>query len=186
MNGKQTTAFSVGVVYVRHGATSEPATSQDIERIIEHRLRAIRASWLKGVQRVTSAPTDAIVTFTPRAVAPPAIKLGETSEAVPVRLTTDLNAPVVGLADPEEMYPYRLKELLGRLNILLRAIGIKPANPYDIRALLSVHGKDQKWTWEPKYSPKRYSEAFAEWVINQAAKDKFILQRTRSKWRRMR
>jgi hypothetical protein len=48
------------------------------------------------------------------------------------------------------MYPVRLKEFLGRLNIRLRALGVRPANLYDIRALISVHGKDQKWTWEPK------------------------------------
>jgi hypothetical protein len=45
------------------------------------------------------------------------------------------NAPVVGLADPERTYPFRLKEFLGRLNIRLRALGVKPANPYDMRAL---------------------------------------------------
>ena len=37
-NGKQANAFSVGTVYFRHGAKSEPGTSDDIRRIIERQL----------------------------------------------------------------------------------------------------------------------------------------------------
>jgi hypothetical protein len=66
--GKQERAFSVGVVYVRHGAKSEPATSHDLERIIERRLREVRSFWLKGVRRVTEAPPDSVVTVAPGSV----------------------------------------------------------------------------------------------------------------------
>jgi predicted HTH transcriptional regulator len=56
VSGKQATAFSVGVVYVRHGAKSEPATSQDIERIIEHRLRAIISRHRRSREDVSGSP----------------------------------------------------------------------------------------------------------------------------------
>ncbi len=54
--GEQRTAFSVGTVYFRHGAKSEPGTSDDIRRVIERQLEYIRKSWVKGVKKVVQAP----------------------------------------------------------------------------------------------------------------------------------
>lgn len=179
--GRQSTAFSVGVVYVRHGAKSEPATSNDLERIIERRLREIRSFWLSGVRRVVSAPQDAVVTVTSRPV-----RIADAPEAVPVRVTTDPDVPVVGLADPDKTHPYRLKELLASVNARLKTLGAK-ANQYDIRAALAVQGweQDLSCTWKPEYGPRKYSENFAEWLIKQVAKDKVFFMRTRGKWKRM-
>ena len=55
-SGKQKTAFSVGTVYFRHGAKSEPGNSDDIRSVIERHLEFIRKSWLKGVRKVIQAP----------------------------------------------------------------------------------------------------------------------------------
>jgi hypothetical protein len=41
--GKQKTAFSKGTVYFRHGAKSEPGTSQDLRVAVERELDRIRA-----------------------------------------------------------------------------------------------------------------------------------------------
>jgi len=54
--GKQRTAFSAGTVYFRHGAKSEPGTTEDIGRAIERQLESIRKSWVKGVRKVVRAP----------------------------------------------------------------------------------------------------------------------------------
>jgi schlafen family protein len=54
--GKQKTAFSVGTVYFRHGAKSEPGNSEDIRTVIERQLEFIRKSWIKGVRKVVQAP----------------------------------------------------------------------------------------------------------------------------------
>jgi predicted HTH transcriptional regulator len=53
---EQRTAFSVGTVYFRHGAKSEPGTSEDIRQVIERQLEHIRKSWIKGVKKVVQAP----------------------------------------------------------------------------------------------------------------------------------
>jgi len=47
-DGKQRTAFSQGTVYVRHGAKSEPATTEDLRRIIERRIQAVRKPRMDG------------------------------------------------------------------------------------------------------------------------------------------
>lgn len=39
--GKQKAAFSVGTVYFRHGAKSEPGTTKDLEQVINRRLEEV-------------------------------------------------------------------------------------------------------------------------------------------------
>ena len=94
-SGKQRNAFGVGTVYFRHGAKSEPGTSEDIRRAIERQLDHIRRAWIKGVRKVVQAPrgaqivavqssahdTEQILATRVRAVNDP--------NAVPVRLTRD-------------------------------------------------------------------------------------------------
>ena len=180
--GKQATAFSVGVVYVRHGAKSEPATSNDLERIIERRLRDVRSFWLKGVRRVAEAPPDSVVTVAPR----PVHVVSEASAASPVRITTDPAAPAVALADPDKTHPHRQKELLAVVNARLRPLGVK-ANGYDVRAALAVQGweRDLAYTWKAEHGPRKYSDAFADWLVKEVSKDRHFLRKARARWKRM-
>ena len=180
--GKQERAFSVGVVYVRHGAKSEAGTSHDLERIIERRLRDVRSSWLKGVRRVAEAPPGSVVTVTPR----PVQVVGDAAAAAPVRITTDPAAPAVALADPDQTHRHRLTELLGAVNARLKALGVR-LNGYDVRAALAVQGweRDRAYTWKPEYGSRKYSDALADWLVKEVAKDKHFLRRTRAKWKRM-
>jgi hypothetical protein len=180
--GKQERAFSVGVVYVRHGAKSEPATSNDLERVIERRLREVRAFWLKGVRRVAEAPPESVVTVAPR----PVRIVSEAAAAAPVRITTDPAAPAVALADPDKTHPHRQKELLAAVNARLRPLGAK-ANGYDVRAALAVQGweRDLAYTWKAEHGPRKYSEALADWLVKEVSKDRHFLRKTRARWKRM-
>jgi len=95
--GKQRTAFSVGTVYFRHGAKSEPGTTDDIRRVIDRQLEVIRKTWVKGVRKVVQAPQGSqIVTvqqsgakrsLTPLAATVHAVK---DPNATPVLLTRDV------------------------------------------------------------------------------------------------
>ncbi len=77
--GKQRTAFSVGTVYFRHGAKSEPGTSDDIRKVIERQLELIRKSWIKGVRKVVQAPQGSqVITIQPR---------GSTASTAPIAAT---------------------------------------------------------------------------------------------------
>jgi hypothetical protein len=89
--GRQRTAFSVGTVYFRHGAKSEPGTSGDIRRVIERRLEFIRRSWVKNVRRVVHAPLGAQVV----AVQPGGGKRVPPARAVTVRAVNDPRATPV-------------------------------------------------------------------------------------------
>jgi len=93
--GKQRTAFGVGTVYFRHGAKSEPGTSEDVRRIVERQLDQIRRSWLRGVRKIVQAPRGAqIITLHPtskeaqQALATNVRAVNDPT-ATPVRLTRD-------------------------------------------------------------------------------------------------
>ena len=63
--GKQYTAFHKGTFYFRHGAKSEPGTSDDIRKVIDRQLDQIRKSWIKGVSKVVKAPAGAQIIAVP-------------------------------------------------------------------------------------------------------------------------
>jgi len=93
--GEQRTAFSVGTVYFRHGAKSEPGTSDDIRRVIERQLEYIRKSWVKGVKKVVQAPAGSqIVTVqsasrNARPLLATQVRVVNDPNAIAVRLTRD-------------------------------------------------------------------------------------------------
>jgi hypothetical protein len=94
--GKQRTAFATGTVYFRHGAKSEPGTSEDIRRVIERQLDHIRKSWIKGVRRVVQAPggSHLVSLIGAQQVGALASRVTIVSDpkAIPVRITRDPTA----------------------------------------------------------------------------------------------
>ena len=90
-SGRQKTAFSVGTVYFRHGAKSEPGTSDDLRAVVERQLEVIRHSWIKGVRKVVQAPAGSQII-----AVRPGEKTVTTSLASTVRVVNDPSAtPVV-------------------------------------------------------------------------------------------
>jgi hypothetical protein len=93
--GKQKSAFGLGTLYSRHGAKSEPGTTDDLRASMDRALSGIRKSWIKGVRQVVQAPQGAEIVTIQRTTAPtPAI-------ATSVRAVGDpLAGPVVLTRDP--------------------------------------------------------------------------------------
>ena len=94
-SGKQRTAFSMGTVYFRHGAKSEPGTSEDIRRVIERHVERIRRSWIKGVRKVVQAPHGSQIVAVHSAsnrghqLLPTTVRAVNDPTAIPIRLTRD-------------------------------------------------------------------------------------------------
>jgi len=95
--GKQKTAFGQGTLYFRHGAKSEPGSSEDIRSVIERRLEAVRKSWVQNVRRVVEAPQGSQIIAVPRSARgsinsvsiPEMVHAVRDSSVTPVRLTRD-------------------------------------------------------------------------------------------------
>ncbi|MEX1046432.1 MAG: ATP-binding protein [Actinomycetota bacterium] len=109
-NGRQKTAFARGTCYFRHGAKSEPATSNDLRLFVERQVENARHVWLGNVRKVVEAPADAHV-----AVYRPSH--GETEDGPQlIQLTNDSNAPVYGRLDPDISHPFRQTDLIPEVN----------------------------------------------------------------------
>lgn len=95
--GSTDVAFHMGTLYVRHGAKSEPATTDDIRKAINRRLEQIRKSWIRGVKKVVRAPPGSQIIAVPPSISEAGsglareVRIVNDSNALPVRLTRDPN-----------------------------------------------------------------------------------------------
>jgi hypothetical protein len=174
--GKQKTAFSQGTLYYRHGAKSEPCNSNDIKDIIERNLESIKKSWLGNIRKVVSAPTGSKVQ-----ILLPDIVISSSPTATPIRLTDDKSAPAFHLTKPDEIYKYRRKDIVEKLNNKLKGITI---GPYDIQCIGFVYNiyQNDRFTYLPTYSSPQYGDAFMDWVIEQYKIDNQFFNKARQKY----
>lgn len=75
------TTFSTGTIYVRHGAKSEPANSDDVREFMQRRIDEVAEKWKQGIAQVVGVPLDHKVR-----VVPPGMKLVDDGDAGAIRL----------------------------------------------------------------------------------------------------
>lgn len=175
--GRQKTAFSRGAVYFRHGAKSEPGTTEDIRKVIERQVKTIRREWLDGVRKVVSAPQGSAVT-----VFSGEVKESKSPGATPIRLVDDPQAPGYRLIDHDTTYPHRQTELIKVVNGMLPK-GIQ-INTYDILAVRRTHGigGDARYCHTPKFGSSQYSDAFAQWIVEEHKKNSDFFKEARGEY----
>lgn len=167
---KQTSAFTPGIVYVRHGAKSEPGTYDDlrqfIERRVELRIKQVAKRWRKGIRKVVTAPAGHEVQ-----VVPPHMKLVPEADANEVRLVNDDKAPAARFLNPDATHPYRQKELIPE--IAKRLGGKFKPSRHDIQCVRKVYETDNSptFTYASKFGSRQYSAAFADWIVDQYKAD---------------
>jgi hypothetical protein len=162
--GRQRTAFGIGTIYFRHGAKSDPGSTDDIRKAIERQLESIRKDWLRGVRKVVSAPRGSQIV-----IAGGEVKESASSNATAIRIVDDPNAPAYRKIDYDISHPYRMKELLHTLNEKLRGKG--NVSSYDIQCLRRLHGLDKNpdFCHKPTFGTMQYSDSLIEWILKRAA-----------------
>jgi hypothetical protein len=178
---KQKTAFSAGTLYVRHGAKSEPATSEDVSRIIERALQAQRKEWMSGVRRVVNAPSGSMVS-----ILPPGIRQSSDPSATPIRITSDPSAPEYRLVDPDATHPFRQKELITEVNAALP--DGQRINQFDIQAVRHLYAVESKprYFHKAKFATAQYSPEFRDWLVEQFSRDRAFFSNAREEFSRRR
>jgi hypothetical protein len=171
--GRQKTAFSRGTVYFRHGAKSDPGTTDDLRSALERELDRVRSSWLDGITKVVTAPVGATIS-----VLPGEVRLSGDEGATGVRLVNDESAPAFKAMRTDLLYPYRQKELVARVNELLAGPRI---TGHDVHCVRKAHGVDGQpnFFYKPQFSSPQYSEAFAEWMAEQHRADMEFFNKAR-------
>jgi hypothetical protein len=180
-DGKQKTAFGVGTIYVRHGAKSAPAGATDVNRIVERLLHAARKEWMDGVRKVVNAPAGSTVSVLPRVV-----RQTDDPTAMPIRISSDPDAPEYRLVDPDSTHPWRQKELIAQINGAVEACD--KINSFDIFALRHLYQIDGevRYFHKSKYGAPQYSEALKDWLLTEYARDHEFFRRVRDEYRQQR
>ncbi|UWQ50845.1 RNA-binding domain-containing protein [Leisingera caerulea] len=172
---KQKTAFSVGTLYFRHGAKSEPASQADIANSFNRELGRVREEWLGNIRKVVEAAPGASVI------------ISETSSSkTTVRLTRDPSAPAVRVKDLTETHPYRQTEVIKEIK---KAVG-RPIkfNGHDIRSIRHFenigHASHPDFLHKPhELASPQYSESFVDFVSKRVLEDKEYLKKCRTSLR---
>jgi hypothetical protein len=86
---KQKTAFKEGAVYFRHGAKSEPGTSDDLRKVIDRQLAIAHKEWTRGLRKVVEAPRGAKIIVENNDTQPDLKKVSS------VRIVDDPSAPAI-------------------------------------------------------------------------------------------
>jgi hypothetical protein len=199
--GGQKAAFVKGSVYFRHGAKSEPGTTDDLRLALERELERVKGFWLDGIGKVMAAPDGSTVqivqkdvTFrdTPEATTVRLTKdedaatlsvgdvtLRDIPGATAIRLTTDENAPTLSVMQADKLYPYRQKELVQRL--AERLDGRATVSGHDLQCVRKVFAVDGNptFSYEAQHSPRKYTDAFVVWLVEQHAADPSFFQKAR-------
>ena len=173
--GKQKTAFAKGTIYFRHGAKSEPGTSQDIRQSVQREIEAIRRSWLGNIRKVVDAPHGHKVMLLP-----PEVVESDGALATPIRLVDDPNAPAYRKLDPNKTHPFRQKEVMEEINKVLA--GAHKVSSYDVRCVRKVHQIDEskpQFFYRPTFASPQYSRAFIDWMVSQYRKNPAFFDETR-------
>lgn len=107
-NGKPKIAFPIGSVYFRHGAKSEPCTSDDLRESLYREIEAVKQSWLGGIRKVIEAPNHSQFL-----VIPPSALGTQTTVEQGFRPTNNPDAPEVRLSENAtlDMYPLTYNDL---------------------------------------------------------------------------
>jgi hypothetical protein len=199
--GGQKAAFVKGSVYFRHGAKSEPGTTDDLRQALERKLAQVKGFWLDGIGKIMAAPAGSDVQIVQRAItlrepddampvrlttdgeAPTvgtsSVALRDAPDAVPIRLTNDENAPTLSVMQADKLYPYRLKELVKRL--AERTGGQTAIGTHDLQCVRRVHkiDDDPMFTYQAQHSPRKYAEAFVDWLLSKYAEDSNFFKQAR-------
>lgn len=174
-------AFVKGSVYFRHGAKSEPGTSNDLRAWLERSVDEIRDTWLGGIRQVVEAGIDQSVEV---------VRLGQSgSGGISARIVNEPGAVAIVPQNPEEVWPYKEGDLIRRVARELPA-GTR-FNGHDVRSIKLAHGIDPvgqpKFVFKPheKSSPQ-YNDQFAEWIVDQYQRDAEFFDKARLEYRKAR
>jgi len=174
--GKQRNAFNPGTLYVRHGAKSEPATSDDMRDILERHLKCARESLLANLRQVVEAPIGSVVSLSSASAS--------TSDlaARPVRLVQDPAAAPAAMLDPNVTHPHRQKELIAKINA--HFIGPARVTSNDILAIRRIHKTetDRTLCYKPRYASCQYSDLFFQWIVTHIESNPSFLQDLRQRF----
>lgn len=157
-----------GIVYVRRGPRTVPASTAEIAASIERHVRTAQREWLTAVRRAIRAPAQP-----------------EISGPVPIRVVHDTSAPAYRVVDYDKTHPYRQKELLAAFR---HQVPDRPVNQFDLLAVRHTHHTDDRpdFSHQSLFGTRQYSQKFLDWLVDAARRDPQFFERARAEYSRQR
>jgi len=176
-DGRETCAFAQGSLYFRHGAKSEPATTEDVAAAIDRRVKATRRSWLNAVKKVVQSPGS-----TPPPALSQEVRDSDSPNATPIRVVDDPVAPAYRLVDYDKTHPYRQKELLAAFR---QRVPGREVNQFDLLVVRHIYQVDasREFSHRSMFGTRQYSEKFLGWLVENAERDPLFFQAARAQYR---
>ena len=173
---RQKTAFAQGSLYFRHSAKSEVASFDDLRHFVDRKIQAVKDFWLKGITQVVEAPKDSFV-----AVLPAEVRLSDSPDATPVRLTHELAAKILSTPMVDHTHPFRQKEIIDQFN--QRTPNGQKINQHDILCVRRAYNvqRNPKFCYNLNWSSPRYSKEFLDWLLQAALEDAQFFEKARIK-----
>lgn len=105
------------------------------------------------------------------------VALRDTPEATAIRLTNDENAPTLSVMQADKLYPYRQKELLRRF--AERTGGEPSISTHDLQCVRRAHkiDDDPMFSYQAQHSPRKYTETFVDLADRQARRESGVFSR---------
>jgi hypothetical protein len=162
-------------VYFRHGAKSEPGTSDDLRDVIEKRLAIIRQEWLRGIKQVTEAPPGSMVVIHPAGIT------NNNGQPISIRVVDNPDAAAFGWIGTNKTHPYRGIEVLDELKA--RKPELVFINRFDIHAVCQAYDVEEQehYCYRPLHASNRYSESFINWILSEYEKNEMFFSETRER-----
>jgi hypothetical protein len=180
-NGKQQCAFRQGMLYIRHGPKSEPATSDDLRSMIQQNVDRQRIAMLSNLRQVIEAPANAIVTVAAPVenLSVPVVAVNSDEAATAVRIVDKPSSREAVVLDINSTHPFRQKEVVDAVN--QRFAGVIRFTTNDNLAVRRVHKVDtqSKFCYRPRFGSCQYSEGYVDWLIESISLDAEFLPKTR-------
>ena len=177
-NGKQKNAFTAGTVYFRHGAKSEPGTTEDLRVVVEREIERVKESWLGGIRKVVEAPIGSQVLVVPD-------KSGSGPDDASDKIQIVRESSSVGtkeVLDPDAVYPYRQREVLTKFT---ERQPDKKITTHDLLCVRRLHNVDSEphFSYKGKYGSRQYSIAFVEWLLEQHQQDGSFFEKAKETYK---
>jgi hypothetical protein len=156
-----------GVVYVRRGARTVAASTDDLAKLIDRRITMVRKAWLSAVRHVVQPDGPAL------------------SGATSVRVVSDPRAPAFRLVDYDKTHPFRQKEVLAGLRERMPQLAV---SQFDLLAIRKVHDVDSRpdFVHKPAFGSNQYSVKFVDWLEAQIEGDPQFISGARESFMRAR
>ncbi len=163
-------AFRQGSVYFRHGAKSEPGTSEDLRLFLEREIDRVKTSWLGSIRQVVEAPIGSTVTI----LAPAA---GAIARPNSVRLVAIDSAEPCKILNPDDTHPFRQTDVMSEVN--KRLAGKFSINQSTVQDVRKAHQSDSRsmFYWKGNHSASQFSQAFVDWIVESYENDPQFFQK---------